>query len=45
MKLILNELWGNYGEFNKARVEVYRNFIPNGVFVRVDWGIGVGFGV
>ena len=24
---------------------MYRNFIPNGVFVRVDWGIGVRFGV
>ena len=26
-------------------MELYRNFIPNGVFVRGDWGIGVGLWV
>ena len=33
----MNRLWGNYSEFSKVGVEVYRNFISNGVFMRV-WG-------
>ena len=33
----MNELWGNYEEFSEVGVEVYRNFIPNGVLMRV-WG-------
>ena len=33
----MNELWGNYEEISEVGVEVYRNFIPNGVLMRV-WG-------
>lgn len=36
MELILDKLWGNYGEFNKIRVGMYRNFIPNGVLMRSE---------
>ena len=55
MEKILDSFWINYGEFSRVGVEVYRNFIPNGVFVRVigefdviwwvEWGlIEVGLG-
>lgn len=40
----MNKLWGNYGGFGKVGVEVYRNFIPNGVLMRVIRDLGVTIG-
>ena len=37
----MNRFWINYSEFSKVGVDVYRNFIPNGAFVR---GLGSGLG-
>ena len=44
----MGKLWGDYGEFSKVGVGLYRSFIPNGVFVRIggeDWSrLGVTIG-
>ena len=41
----MDRFWINYGEFNKIGVEVYRNFIPNGVLIRVCGELVSGLGV